>query len=71
MEENHEVQRDSSLHSDPVTQDSGKVRLGEFAPVFHSNSGSSQPREDARKVARDAATEDSGKVRLGDFAPTF
>jgi hypothetical protein len=59
------------LHSDEATQDGGKVRLGDFAPVFHSDDGSSQPRADARKVARDAATEDSGKVRLGDFAPTF
>jgi hypothetical protein len=59
------------LHSDPATQDSGKVRLGDMAPVFNSSGGSSQPSADARNVARDAATEDSGKVRLGDMAPTF
>jgi hypothetical protein len=51
------------LRPDPATEDSGKVQLGDMAPVFHSN--------EAKKVARDAATEDSGKVRLGDGAAPF
>jgi hypothetical protein len=60
------------LHSDAATQDSGKVQLGDMAPVFDSNHGSNRPQgTDAKKIARDARTEDSGKVRLGDFAPTF
>ncbi len=59
------------LHSDLATQDSGKVQLGDMAPVFDSSGSSSQGRANAKKVARDAQTEDSGKVRLGDFAPAF
>jgi hypothetical protein len=48
--------------SDKATEDSGKVRLGDFSPVFNP---------EPKKVAKDAATEDSGKVRLGDFSPAF
>jgi hypothetical protein len=46
---------------DAATQDQGKVRLGDFAPVFRPGD----------KVIRDAATQDQGKVRLGDFAPVW
>jgi hypothetical protein len=58
-----------SVHCDEATQDSGKVRLGDMAPSFDSNSASRQP--GGKKVAHDAATEDGGKVRLGDMAPLF
>ena len=46
---------------DAATQDQGKVRLGDWAPVFRPGD----------KVIRDAATQDQGKVRLGDWAPVF
>ena len=49
---------------DTATQDSGKVRLGDNAPVF------TRPIRSGDKV-RDAATQDTGKVRLGDNAPAF
>jgi hypothetical protein len=42
-------------------QDQGKVRLGDYAPVFRAGD----------KVIRDTATIDEGKVRLGDYAPVF
>jgi hypothetical protein len=49
---------------DTATQDQGKVRLGDGAPVFgRIRSGD--------KVVRDTATQDQGKVRLGDGAPVF
>ena len=50
---------------DASTQDSGKVRLGDNAPVF------TRPIRAGDKVVRDAATQDTGKVRLGDNAPAF
>lgn len=46
-----------------ATQDNGKVRLGDMAPVFATPA--------PKKVTQDAATKDGGKVRLGDFAPIF
>jgi len=50
---------------DTATQDQGKVRLGDQAPVF----GCAIRAGD--KVVRDTATQDHGKVRLGDQAPVF
>jgi hypothetical protein len=50
---------------DAATQDQGKVRLGDQAPVFV------RPIRAGDKVVRDAATRDQGKVRLGDQAPVF
>ncbi len=50
---------------DAATQDQGKVRLGDSAPVFV------RPIRAGDKVVRDAATQDQGKVRLGDSAPVF
>ena len=50
---------------DAATQDKGKVRLGDNAPVFV------RPIRAGDKVVRDAATQDHGKVRLGDNAPVF
>ncbi len=50
---------------DAATRDQGKVRLGDWAPVFV------RPIRAGDKVIRDAATRDQGKVRLGDFAPVF
>jgi hypothetical protein len=47
------------------TQDMGKVRLGDSAPV------STRPIRAGDKVVRDTATQDSAKVRLGDSAPVF
>jgi hypothetical protein len=44
-----------------ATQDSGKVRLGDSAPVFV------RPIRAGDKVVRETAT----KVRLGDSAPVF
>ena len=49
--------------STKATQDNGKVRLGDMAPVFTT--------PEPKKIARDPATKDSGNVRLGDMAPTF
>lgn len=49
---------------DAATHDQGKVRLGDWAPVFvRIRAGD--------KVVRDVATQDQGKVRLGDWAPVF
>ncbi|MEA2984219.1 MAG: hypothetical protein QOD94_473 [Alphaproteobacteria bacterium] len=48
-----------------ATQDAGKVRLGDSAPVF------TRPIRAGDKVVRDTATQDSSKVRLGDSAPVF
>jgi hypothetical protein len=50
---------------DAATQDQGKVRLGDMAPVFV------RPIRPGDRVTRDAATQDQGKVRLGDLAPVF
>ena len=50
---------------DAATQDQGKVRLGEGAPIF------SRPIRSGDKVVRDTATQDQGKVRLGEGAPVF
>ncbi len=50
---------------DAATRDQGKVRLGDWAPVFV------RPIRAGDKVIRDAATRDQGKVRLGDYAPVF
>jgi hypothetical protein len=47
---------------DGTTVDQGKVRLGDWAPVF-VRAGD--------KVVRDVTTADQGKVRLGDWAPAF
>jgi hypothetical protein len=49
----------------PVTQNSGKVRLGDDAPVF------TPPIRAGDKVVRNAAIHNSGKVHLGDDAPVF
>jgi hypothetical protein len=46
-----------------ATQDNGKVRLGDMAPVFATPA--------PKKVTQDAATKDGGKVRMGDMAPIF
>ena len=49
---------------DATTQNQGKVRLGEAAPMF-------RPIRSADKVVRDAATANHGKVCVGDCAPVF
>jgi hypothetical protein len=59
MKSNISVNTDSAR----ATQDHGKVRLGDMAPVF----ATAKP----KKATQDAATKDSGKVRLGDMAPIF
>ena len=48
-----------------ATQDAGKVRLGDSAPVFTRSIRAGD------KVVRDTATQDAAKVRLGDSAPVF
>jgi hypothetical protein len=58
----------NSVRSHSATHDTGKVRLGDMAPIFEEPAGS---RPDIKKNKRDAATQDSGKVRLGDMAPGF
>lgn len=50
---------------DAATQDKGKVRLGDWAPVFVRGVRAGD------KVIRDTATQDQRKVRLGDWAPVF
>jgi len=50
---------------DAATRDQGKVRLGDYAPVFV------RPIRAGDKAVRDATTRDQGKVRLGDYAPVF
>ena len=59
------IQAGDKVVRDIVTQDSGKVRLGDAAPVF------TRPVRAGDKVVRDTSTQDSGKVRLGDAAPVF
>jgi hypothetical protein len=49
---------------DGATENQGKVRLGEGAPVF-------RPIRAGDKVMRDGATENQAKVRLGEGAPVF
>jgi hypothetical protein len=49
---------------DTTTQNQGKVRLGEAAPMF-------RPIRSGDKVVQDAASQDQGKVRLGEAAPMF
>lgn len=49
---------------DAATQNQGKVKLGEGAPVF-------RPVRAGDKVTRDAATQNQGKVKLGEGAPVF
>ena len=56
--------------SDQVTEDAGRVRLGDMAPAFTS-ADSCQTTGQLKKVAPDTATEDGGEVRLGDMAPAF
>jgi hypothetical protein len=48
-----------------ATEDSGRVRLGDAAPVFARKIRAGE------KATQDAATKDGGKVRLGDAAPVF
>ena len=50
---------------DVATENSGKVQLGDSAPVF------TRPIRSGDKVVRDAATRNQGNVRLGDSAPVF
>jgi hypothetical protein len=59
------IQAGDKVVRDTVTQDAGKVRLGDSAPVF------TRPIRAGDKVVRDASTQDSAKVRLGDSAPVF
>ncbi|MGA8991475.1 MAG: hypothetical protein WB500_14025 [Rhodoplanes sp.] len=49
---------------DAATENQGKVKLGDAAPVF-------RPIRAGDKVMRDGATENQGKVKLGDAAPVF
>jgi hypothetical protein len=49
---------------DTATQNEGKVRLGEGAPIF-------RPIRAGDKVVQDGASQDQGKVRLGEGAPVF
>jgi hypothetical protein len=50
---------------DAATQDEGRVRLGDWAPVFVSRIQAGD------KATSDSATKDHRKVRLGDWAPVF
>jgi len=50
---------------DAATKNSGKVKLGDAAPVFVRAIRAGD------KVARDTTTRNDGKVRLGDAAPVF
>ena len=57
------IQLGDKVISDSATQNQGKVRLGDTAPVFGPKAGD--------KVIRDSATAGQSKVRLGDTAPVF
>jgi hypothetical protein len=59
------IELGDKVNRDTATVDQGKVRLGDWAPVFVC------PTRAGDKVIRDAATVDQGKVRLGDWAPVF
>jgi hypothetical protein len=59
------IRAGDKVNRDAATEDQGKVRLGDCAPVFLRSIRAGD------KVNRDAATEDQGKVRLGDCAPVF
>ena len=59
------IQAGNKVARDIATQDAGKVRLGDSAPVFARTIRAGD------KVVRDASTQDSAKVRLGDSAPVF
>lgn len=59
------IQAGDKVVRNAVTEDAGKVRLGDSAPVF------TRPIRAGDKVVRDASTQDSAKVRLGDSAPVF
>lgn len=59
------IRAGDKVKRDPATEDQGKVRLGDCAPVFV------RPIRAGDKVNRDATTKDQGKVRLGDCAPVF
>ena len=59
------IQAGDKVVRDAMTQDAGKVRLGDSAPVF------TRPIRAGDKVVRDASTQDAAKVRLGDSAPVF
>ena len=62
---NHSIRAGDKVKRDTATKDQGKVRLGDYAPVF------TRAIRPGDKVNRDAATRDQGKVRLGDYAPVF
>jgi len=49
---------------DGATENQGRVKLGDGAPVFG-------PIRAGDKVTRDAATANQGRVKLGDGAPVF
>jgi CRISPR/Cas system CMR subunit Cmr4 (Cas7 group RAMP superfamily) len=49
---------------DAATQNQGRVKLGDAAPVF-------RPIRAGDKVMPDAATQNQGRVKLGDAAPVF
>ena len=49
---------------DAATENQGKVKLGEAAPIF-------RPIRAGDQVTRDAATQNQGKVKLGEAAPIF
>jgi hypothetical protein len=59
------IRAGDKVNRDRATQDQGKVRLGDCAPVF------TRPIRAGDKVRRDATTADQGNVRLGDCAPVF
>jgi hypothetical protein len=59
------IELGDKVNCDTATVDQGKVRLGDWAPVFV------RPTRAGEKVIRDTTTVDQGKVRLGDWAPVF
>jgi hypothetical protein len=59
------IELGDKVNHDITTVDQGKVRLGDWSPVFV------RPTQAGDKVIRDTATVDQGKVRLGDWAPVF